>query len=50
MTTDRPYREAMDDDAAIAELCRSAGSQFDPAVVEHFRAALAESRDTLQAA
>jgi HD-GYP domain-containing protein (c-di-GMP phosphodiesterase class II) len=33
MTTDRPYREAMDADAAIAELRREAGRQFDPRVV-----------------
>lgn len=50
MTTDRPYRAAMDEEAAVAELRRCAGSQFDPAVVEHFCAALGQSRDTLQAA
>jgi HD-GYP domain-containing protein (c-di-GMP phosphodiesterase class II) len=50
MTTDRPYREAMDEDAAIAELRRCAGTQFDPAVVDHFCSALSEARDALQAA
>jgi diguanylate cyclase (GGDEF)-like protein len=50
MTTDRPYREAMDEDAAIAELRRCAGSQFDPAVVDHFCSALSDARDALQAA
>lgn len=33
MTTDRPYREAMTHDAALAELARHAGTQFDPDVV-----------------
>jgi HD-GYP domain-containing protein (c-di-GMP phosphodiesterase class II) len=34
MTTDRSYRAAMTHDAAVAELHRCAGTQFDPAVVE----------------
>jgi HD-GYP domain-containing protein (c-di-GMP phosphodiesterase class II) len=34
MTTDRSYRAAMTHDAAVAELRRCAGTQFDPAVVE----------------
>ena len=33
MTSDRAYRGAMDQDDAIAELVRGAGSQFDPKVV-----------------
>ncbi len=33
MTTDRPYRPAMPVGAAVAELRRCAGSQFDPEVV-----------------
>ncbi len=36
MISDRPYRGAMSEQAAIAELHRCAGSQFDPVVVEHF--------------
>jgi diguanylate cyclase (GGDEF)-like protein len=36
MTTTRPYRKAMSDDAAMAELRRCAGSQFDPEVVDSF--------------
>jgi diguanylate cyclase (GGDEF)-like protein len=36
MTTDRPYRAAMTAAAAIAELKRCSGTQFDPAVVEAF--------------
>ncbi len=34
MTTDRPYRKAMSDEAAIAELQDNAGTQFDPEVVD----------------
>jgi HD domain len=33
MTTTRSYRKAMDTEAALAELRRCAGTQFDPAVV-----------------
>lgn len=36
MTTDRPYRKGMSTAAAIAELRREAGRQFDPGVVESF--------------
>jgi HD-GYP domain-containing protein (c-di-GMP phosphodiesterase class II) len=41
MTTDRPYRQAMDEYDALAELRRCAGTQFDPAVVDAFAAELA---------
>lgn len=34
MTSNRPYRDALVTERAIAELCDGAGSQFDPAVVE----------------
>ena len=41
MTTDRPYRKAMPVEAAIAELRRCCGSQFDPVVVDAFLRVLA---------
>jgi len=44
MTSDRPYREAMAPDAAIAELRRHAGTQFDPAVVNALIDVLGEER------
>ncbi len=34
MTSDRPYRRALPEPEAVAELQREAGRQFDPAVVE----------------
>jgi len=33
MTTDRPYRAARTHEAALAELQRCSGTQFDPLVV-----------------
>jgi diguanylate cyclase (GGDEF)-like protein len=36
MTTDRPYRDAITADAALLELQRAAGTQFDPTIVEQF--------------
>ncbi|MCH7998709.1 MAG: diguanylate cyclase [Chloroflexi bacterium] len=41
MTNDRPYRKAMPVKAAIEELERNSGSQFDPVVVEAFLRILA---------
>ena len=36
MTSDRPYRSSMPISAALAEVVRCAGTQFDPAVVKAF--------------
>jgi len=38
MTNDRPYREAMTNEAACQELLRCAGTQFDPELVKLFLA------------
>lgn len=40
MTNDRPYRRAMSNEAAIKELKRCAGTQFDPTLVEKFIASM----------
>ena len=42
MVADRPYRQAVSAELALAELDRCAGTQFDPAVVAAFRGAYAE--------
>ena len=42
MTSNRPYRKAMDESAARAELVNCAGTQFDPRIVNALLAALAE--------
>jgi putative two-component system response regulator len=36
MTSDRPYRSAMDAEKAVAEIKKCAGTQFDPVVVRAF--------------
>jgi diguanylate cyclase (GGDEF)-like protein len=48
MTSDRPYREAMTVAAALAELRRGAGTQFDPKVVAAFSQAIAARSSDVQ--
>ncbi len=43
MRTDRPYRQALAYEVAVAELASNAGKQFDPMVVERFLALTAPS-------
>ncbi len=42
LTSDVPWRDAMDQGSALAELDACAGTQFDPTVVETFRAAITQ--------
>ena len=42
MTSDRPYRRALDHEAAVAEVARCSGTQFDPDVVRIFLELFAE--------
>jgi HD-GYP domain-containing protein (c-di-GMP phosphodiesterase class II) len=41
MTSDRPYRTAMSHEAALAEIGRASGTQFDPKIVKKFFALFA---------
>ena len=43
--SDRPYRQGQSPDAALAEILRCSGTQFDPKVVEAFEAAFPRWRD-----
>jgi HD-GYP domain-containing protein (c-di-GMP phosphodiesterase class II) len=47
MTSDRPYRPGLSMDAAIAELVRCRGTQFDPSVVDAVVAAVERGTFTL---
>ena len=44
MTSDRPYRKALPDDVARAELAANAGTQFDPRAVDAVLQVVAERR------
>jgi diguanylate cyclase (GGDEF)-like protein/putative nucleotidyltransferase with HDIG domain len=46
MTEPRPYRESLTEAAAVAEIHRCAGTQFDPDVVQAFAAGLQDLRQT----
>jgi two-component system cell cycle response regulator len=48
MTTERPYQRARSRAAAVAELHRCAGTQFDPEVVTAFVRTLKQSTDNFQ--
>ena len=50
MTTDRPYRDAMTREAALEELHRWAGRQFDPEVVSVFAALIEANTDDVRIA
>jgi putative nucleotidyltransferase with HDIG domain len=50
MTSDRPYRRALDHDAAVAEVARCAGTQFDPEIVRIFLELFAEPAELRAAA
>lgn len=45
MTSDRPYREALDPAAAVTEIERCAGTQFDPSLVPVFMEVLTEKAE-----
>lgn len=47
ITSDRPYRPARSSDAAVAEILRCSGTQFDPEVVEAFVLLLDEQGDSI---
>lgn len=44
MTSDRPYRTGMPVEAAVAELCKWRGSQFDPEATDLFLALIQEGK------
>lgn len=48
MLTDRPYQQAIPPEAALAELQRCAGTQFDPHVVEIMACVLQEAQEQWQ--
>jgi HD-GYP domain-containing protein (c-di-GMP phosphodiesterase class II) len=50
MTSDRPYRPALDREEAIAEVARCAGTQFDPEIVRIFLELFAERAELPAAA
>jgi len=50
MTSDRPYRPALDRDEALAEVARCAGTQFDPEIVQIFLELFAERAELPAAA
>jgi HD-GYP domain-containing protein (c-di-GMP phosphodiesterase class II) len=49
MTSDRPYREAISQEAAIAELHENSGSQFDPQIIVALTRVVAQMQPTIPA-
>jgi HD-GYP domain-containing protein (c-di-GMP phosphodiesterase class II) len=50
MTSDRPYRKALANSIAMAELRKGRGTQFDPGAVDAFLAALEAQEEAARAA
>jgi putative nucleotidyltransferase with HDIG domain len=50
MTSDRPYRPALDREEALAEVARCSGTQFDPEIVRIFLELFAEEAELTAAA
>ena len=48
MTSDRSYRKALSDEAAIKELKRCRGSQFDPEAVDAFLTLIEKYDDSIK--
>ena len=48
MTSDRPYRKGMPVEAAIEELVKCSGTQFDPQVVDAFLSVLRKGQEDLK--
>jgi putative nucleotidyltransferase with HDIG domain len=48
MTSDRPYRPAMPNDAACSELENGKGKQFDPVIVDAFLSLLGKGKKTMK--
>jgi HD-GYP domain-containing protein (c-di-GMP phosphodiesterase class II) len=48
MTSDRPYRRAMSRDAAMAEIARNSGTQFDPEIVAAFQRAMNKPAEAVE--
>ena len=49
MTSDRPYRNGLPHNAAVKEILKNSGSQFDPEIVDHFLALADNFRAMMEA-
>lgn len=50
MTSDRPYRQGLSEEQAVAEILRNRGTQFDPQVVDALMRVLQHTKPTARAA